>query len=522
MLDMSLWRRLITRGTNRFNSAPQRKIQKTINQLLLICQIGNLWLALIELACFPFLLYIDAEKYFHYLIWYTLPAVAFALATGLVYFLQFKVKGGWIYLISSGVVSAYLFLLSIYLGPKVQIHLLFFAIMPISYLIYSPEKKSYIYSQISIFCLGILATFYWYAYHSPLFPLPPQVEPFVTLITILTVIAIMISYTYFQWKQNHETEALLVQERDSLHDLLENVIPRLEQAEKKYRHIVEDSDEMIFTLDKAGVFISMNGAVKNLMGFSPSEILGRHFSDFIFYSNDPAQGIDRQLALDRFRRLFEEEHKTSFRVAMRRKYNVEPVELQIHLSLSLSQDRAEIIGKASNIDEDILLTLLKRESGTYAIQNSVDQADILANRLTDILLKKINTVELKLIRGAIREILINAIEHGNLEISFEEKTNAQAKSDYLNFFKQRQQLPKYRNRRVRADFIFDGNRVLYRITDDGKGFDHEKALKDCLDNANENYLEHGRGLAMAVSVFDRVKFNETGNRITLIKNLNTD
>ncbi|MCY7382283.1 MAG: PAS domain S-box protein [Microcoleus sp. CAN_BIN18] len=52
-------------------------------------------------------------------------------------------------------------------------------------------------------------------------------------------------------------------------------------SETKYRHLVETSQDMIWSVDTLGRFTFVNPAVKYIYGYEPEEMLGRPFSDFM-------------------------------------------------------------------------------------------------------------------------------------------------------------------------------------------------------------------------------------------------
>ena len=53
------------------------------------------------------------------------------------------------------------------------------------------------------------------------------------------------------------------------------------QSEKKYRDLVEASQDMIWSVDSEGRYSFVNGAVKQIYGYNPEEMIGRPFADFI-------------------------------------------------------------------------------------------------------------------------------------------------------------------------------------------------------------------------------------------------
>ena len=66
----------------------------------------------------------------------------------------------------------------------------------------------------------------------------------------------------------------------------------LQASEKRYRQLVENIHEVIYATDKNGVVTYVSPAIESLTGFAASEIVGRHFSQFIF-SEDFERIVDR-------------------------------------------------------------------------------------------------------------------------------------------------------------------------------------------------------------------------------------
>lgn len=155
--------------------------------------------------------------------------------------------------------------------------------------------------------------------------------------------------------------------------------------------------------------------------------------------------------------------------------------------------------------------------GKFTIPSDVRQGEELSGRLTALLEGRLDSHTLSTLRLGLREILINAIEHGNLEISFEEKTTETDKDDYLAFLIERQNQPAYAGRSVTVDYHIGPHRAAFRISDQGRGFDHRKF--NSLAARGDTELAHGRGIRMTLRVFDRVRYNTSGNRVTLVKKI---
>lgn len=117
------------------------------------------------------------------------------------------------------------------------------------------------------------------------------------------------------------------------------------------------------------------------------------------------------------------------------------------------------------------------------------------------------------ISTALQEGLVNAIEHGNLELDSalrELKDNS-----YQKLGEERRRQEPYASRKayVIAEFNHDGCR--WTIRDEGRGFNPDD-LPDPLDPANLQRAS-GRGLLLIRTFMDDISFNETGSEITMIR-----
>ena len=111
---------------------------------------------------------------------------------------------------------------------------------------------------------------------------------------------------------------------------------------------------------------------------------------------------------------------------------------------------------------------------------------------------------------------MNAIDHGNLELSSELREDGSGDS-YRQIGDERIALEPYASRRVTLRALLTEDEIRYVITDEGRGFD-PSTLPDPRDP--ENLLRpHGRGMMLIQNFMDSVSHNENGTEITMIKRL---
>ncbi|MCH2181555.1 MAG: response regulator [Mariniblastus sp.] len=114
---------------------------------------------------------------------------------------------------------------------------------------------------------------------------------------------------------------------------------------------------------------------------------------------------------------------------------------------------------------------------------------------------------------AIDEALVNAMHHGNLEVSADLRDGDDA--EYYRQIQQRRQQSPYCDRKVRVQAEFSDQHVCIQISDEGRGFDPA----DIPDpTAAENVQKvGGRGLFLIRSFMNQVVHNQVGNQITFTK-----
>ncbi|MBV6493540.1 MAG: hypothetical protein LDLANPLL_01563 [Turneriella sp.] len=513
------WRLLVNAGSTKWTSAQNGKYHRIANRLLLAIVFINLWLNFIEIIAFVWLMSHDANTYRRYLAAYAIPSLVLYFFTGITFYLKNRTGNMKFAFLIVPVVIAYILFLDIALGKSLMIYLFLFALIPIPLFIHDPsEWKTVVFHELTIFT-GIFLSFFLSEKIAPLYPLPKDLEKIFVSLAVMTAVFVMLLTATIMWLQNSATMRKLAIEKDHVEELLEETIPKLERAEEKYRKLVEGTNDIVFSMKPTGEFITVNKAIKTQLGFTPEEIQGKSIFQLFPDETQTKYELERELLHENIQELLRSKRPITCRVVFAGKYAREPVEFSLRLELAESGSETEILGKAISVQDDLIINFLRRERGSYAIGNFISHADILSQKLTRNLTKAIDPADVQSIRVSLREMLINAIEHGNLAVTFEEKTEAQASGDYLEFLSKRRSDEPYTARKVRIDYLMDAGRVAYRISDEGEGFDHANLSMDSLDTANENFLAHGRGINMARHIFDTVRYNRKGNEVVLIKNI---
>ncbi len=127
-----------------------------------------------------------------------------------------------------------------------------------------------------------------------------------------------------------------------------------------------------------------------------------------------------------------------------------------------------------------------------------------------------NHVELMNIRLALDEALTNAIVHGNLEI--ESRSKGATLDELLKFndiIREKTKNEPFRSRIVKVTSHLTKEKAVFNIEDEGNGFDWKNLPMK--EEEGEILANHGRGLILINAFMNEVKFNDKGNRITMIK-----
>jgi len=149
-------------------------------------------------------------------------------------------------------------------------------------------------------------------------------------------------------------------------------------------------------------------------------------------------------------------------------------------------------------------TLEIMDKGTFSfksIEEGRKLASLLANTCPD---------SEKVVLG-LTELITNAVEHGNLGITYDEKSKLNAEGMWESEILSRLSSPSYKDKYATVEFERNISEITFTITDQGKGFDWHQYMEISPERAFDS---HGRGIAMANSIsFDQIQYLDDGKKV---------
>lgn len=186
-------------------------------------------------------------------------------------------------------------------------------------------------------------------------------------------------------------------------------------------------------------------------------------------------------------------------------YLIKPYEKEIMLSIVAAAihdclQRDKLMQDISSFKDKLHLI----KSSDFEIQ-TIEDAEYLSTFIANFFPQPENAVL------GIFELMINAIEHGNLGITYEEKTKLFNTGAWNTELQKRLSFTENLNKKVRINYTRLVDRITLHIKDEGEGFEWEKYLNISPERVTHS---HGRGVALAKSTsFDQLEYLGKGNEV---------
>jgi CheY-like chemotaxis protein/anti-sigma regulatory factor (Ser/Thr protein kinase) len=189
-------------------------------------------------------------------------------------------------------------------------------------------------------------------------------------------------------------------------------------------------------------------------------------------------------------------------------YLLKPLDQKKLLSIIASARNKNQLQKSRHAEMDcnkMSFDLIKINKSVF---QTIEEAEILASFLANCFPDPKRAV------NGLSELMINAVEHGNIGISYADKSTLIAQGNWQQTVEHKRKEPEHRNKKVTVVFERKVDACYVQISDDGDGFKWKKYLEMDASRAMHN---HGRGIAIANTLcFDQVLYSTKGNQVTVV------
>ncbi len=193
---------------------------------------------------------------------------------------------------------------------------------------------------------------------------------------------------------------------------------------------------------------------------------------------------------------------TSF---FKKPFNVQELIREIH---KIFRYRVEVLRSS------LFSPFLLEETKSFSLETGNPLYYPIINQITLQLPNLLDESEILNLKIGIEEMITNAIEHGNLGISFQEKNAAIARGGWGDLLSERLRQNDNADKRVKIHSSISADAFRIVIEDEGGGFDWRNLPAVIPENL---FTFSGRGIFLTKIYYDEVIYNEAGNQVTLIK-----
>lgn len=158
--------------------------------------------------------------------------------------------------------------------------------------------------------------------------------------------------------------------------------------------------------------------------------------------------------------------------------------------------------------------LIQTISGSFIMDNDPLDINVYTNLITNYLYNSnlINKDDKERLHISLQELIVNAIEHGNCKISFNEKTNwMESGKNAMDLIREKNKDPEISQKKVHFSYSISSDTSRFNIRDEGDGFDWRARV-----NLKPSIGFHGMGIHMANFYANELRYNDTGNEVSFL------
>lgn len=191
-----------------------------------------------------------------------------------------------------------------------------------------------------------------------------------------------------------------------------------------------------------------------------------------------------------------------------------------HDEVLTSLEKYSSIIESRTLEMQIIGMILKREL-VLQFGNRLQLVGQVANRLILETGNSLSQNDRLGVRLGLFELIVNAIEHGNLGIGYQEKTKALQSSPHglVALLEQKLADPVIKAKNITIEFKMSQSYCEWVITDEGDGFEW-KSVPDPISESNF-FTAHGRGIMLSRLQFDELEYLGKGNCVRVRKKISS-
>jgi len=271
------------------------------------------------------------------------------------------------------------------------------------------------------------------------------------------------------------------------------------------------------------LFLVQEDEIREFLNYALPELIIINFSDPVIDITSIIDQIQNDKWILNFGIIGVFDHDTDKEEDLLKKYKevnvitmLDSFRIKSHLlkSVEIIEQNYQII-----FQREFSKSFLEGASGSFVIDNDLLAVPLYAGIGATILSQRgfINPDSKMHLQLALIELIVNAIEHGNCGISYEEKTKALEQGlSHVDFIAEKCKNPAIHARKVLFQWEIKPDRSTFIIQDQGNGFNVKAYLEKV--KKQSNYSLHGRGIKMAASLSHKLRYNAKGNQVALIVN----
>ena len=154
----------------------------------------------------------------------------------------------------------------------------------------------------------------------------------------------------------------------------------------------------------------------------------------------------------------------------------------------------------------------KEEEGMFVSDTDPFEIVFYANLLNTYLFNtdRINSTDRSSLQCVMMELLLNAVEHGNCGITYDEKTEWLSNGrNMLDLIAAKRKNPEVAMRKIYIRYHISKNITTISVEDEGEGFDWKRRIEEEISPST-----HGMGIRMSIGMVKNLRYNDKGNRVT--------